>query len=278
MDSGKDRDANGGSQLLRNWTKWRAYWARAAYWHRDWLSAWNAKRMDENTTRSVRESYDRLAEEYAIRLFDELQQKPLDRNLLVRFATEVGDGQVCDMGCGPGHVGRYLSDLGVRVFGLDLSPQMVQQARKLNPDLSFREGNMLALDLPDESLAGIAAFYAIVNIPKESLLVVFREMSRVLRPGGLLLLAFHVGDDVYSENQLWGIRISMDFFFFQPSVIRRFLERAGFVIEDVTERPPYAPDVEYQSKRAYIFARKRAQRKNNRGDRNDPATVGHTCR
>jgi ubiquinone/menaquinone biosynthesis C-methylase UbiE len=86
---------------------------------------------------------------------------------------------VCDMGCGPGQVARYLHEAGAPVFGLDLSPQMLEQARQLNPGISFREGNMLALDLQDRTLAGIAAFYAIVNIPKDSLPLVFREMERV---------------------------------------------------------------------------------------------------
>jgi ubiquinone/menaquinone biosynthesis C-methylase UbiE len=213
--------------------------------------------MDEVTTRSIRESYDRVAEEYANRRFNELQHKPLDRELLSRFATEVaGAGKVCDMGCGPGHVARHLRDLGTEVFGLDLSPGMLRQARILNPDIAFREGNMLALDLLHGTLAGIAAFYAIVNIPEESLPVVFREMERVLQPGGLLFLAFHAGDENLREDQLWGISVSMEFFHFQPSAIRTHLEKAGFVIEDVVEREPYPPEVEYQSRRAYIYARK----------------------
>jgi SAM-dependent methyltransferase len=207
-------------------------------------------------TNSIRESYDRLAEEYARRIADELQHKPLDRELLDRFAQQTtGRGEVCDMGCGPGHVARYLRDAGASVFGLDLSPGMLEQARKLNPDISFREGNMLALDILDGALAGIAAFYAIVNIPKLSLPGVFREIQRVLQPGGLLLLAFHTGNEVLHEDELWGQKISMDFLLLQPSEIRVDLEVAGFTIEEVVEREPY-PDVEYPSRRAYIFARK----------------------
>ena len=213
--------------------------------------------MENDPTQSIRESYDRLADEYVRRIFNELQRKVLDRELLDHFAAAVaGRGDICDMGCGPGHVARYLRDAGAKVFGLDLSPQMLEQARKLNPDISFREGNMLALDLPDGSLAGIAAFYAIVNIPHEALPIVFREMARVLQPDGLLLLAFHVGDQTIHENELWGQPIAMDFFFFQTSAMQLELEKAGLAIEEIIEREPYAPEVEHQSRRAYIFARR----------------------
>ena len=213
--------------------------------------------MNDSITQLIRESYDRVADEYALRIFNELQHKPLDRELLDRFAAEVvGGGEVCDMGCGPGHVARYLRDAGTMVFGLDLSPRMLEQARQFNPDLSFRDGNMMALDLQDGTLAGIAAFYAIVNIPQESLPLVFRELERVLQPGGLLLLAFHTGAEVLHEDELWGRPISLDFFFFQPSAIRHYIEASGLAIEQIIEREPYPPEVEYQSRRAYILARK----------------------
>jgi ubiquinone/menaquinone biosynthesis C-methylase UbiE len=215
--------------------------------------------MNHDLSQSVRNSYDRLADEYARRVFHELDNKPFDRQMLDRFAAETASqGTVCDMGCGPGHVGRYLCEAGAHVFGLDLSPQMLEQARQLNPGMAFQEGNMMALELEANSLAGITAFYAIVNIPEESLPAVFQEMHRVLQPGGLLLLAFHVGSEVIRIDELWGQPISMDFFMFSTAAIRRLLQSSGFTIEEVLEREPYAPEVEHQSHRAYIFARKSA--------------------
>jgi ubiquinone/menaquinone biosynthesis C-methylase UbiE len=212
--------------------------------------------MNDNNVETVRENYDRLAREYANRIFDELQHKPLDRELLDRFAAQLrGHGEVCDLGCGPGHVARYLRDANLPVFGLDLSPGMLQQARRLNPDIPFREGDMSALNIPTGTLAGISAFYAIVNIPKESLALAFREMSRVLKPGGLLLIAFHVGDDVVRPDELWDIPVAMAFFHFKTAEILQGLEMAGFAINEVIERNAY-PDVEYQSRRAYVLARK----------------------
>jgi SAM-dependent methyltransferase len=215
--------------------------------------------MNDKITQPIRESYDPLVDEHARRRFDDLQHKPLDRELLRRFAAAVkGRGEVCDMGCGPGHVARYLRDAGITVFGLDLSPRMLEQARQLNPDISFLEGNMMALNLPDGRLAGIAAFDAIVNMPQESLLLVFREMERVLQPGGLLLLAFRSDDEVLYEDGLWGRPVSMDFFLLHPSAIQHYVERAGFAIEAIVEGGPFPAEVEYQSRRAYIFARKPA--------------------
>jgi SAM-dependent methyltransferase len=212
---------------------------------------------------TIRTDYDRLAKEYAERLFRELEQKPLDCELLRRFAARVrNSGMVCDLGCGPGHVARFLHHAGVRVSGLDLSAGMVDQAQRLNPEIDFRVGNMLALDIPDGALVGIIAFYCIVNLAPDMLPAVFAEMARVLAPGGLLLLAFHVGnqaarDRTLRPGELWGNPVAMEFFFHPVAEVERLLRAAGFEIEDTIEREPYAPDVEYQTRRAYLFARKR---------------------
>jgi SAM-dependent methyltransferase len=213
--------------------------------------------MDEQALRAIEKSYDRVADEYARHIYTELQHKPLDRELLTRFAARAkGKGAICDMGCGPGHIARFLHDQGMNVFGLDLSSRMIDEAHRLNPEISFRQGNMLALDLPDASLAGIAAFYAIVHLPREALPQVFREMARVLKPDGLLLLAFHIGDETLHRDEWWDRPVTLDFRFFSPHAIQRDLEAAGLMVEELIEREPYAPEVEHQSRRAYIFARK----------------------
>jgi SAM-dependent methyltransferase len=212
--------------------------------------------MDAQRERDLQAGYSRVAGEYAARIYDELAHKPLDRALLDRFAERVrGVGPVCDLGCGPGQVARYLHDRGVDVLGVDLSPGMVAQAQRLNPGISFQTGNMLALDVPDASWAGIAAFYSIIHIPRADLPRALGELHRVLRPGGVLLLAFHIGQDAVHLDEWWGEPVSLDFFFFEPEEIAGHLRGAGFVVEEQIERAPY-PDVEHQSRRAYILAHK----------------------
>ena len=215
--------------------------------------------MIEQKTSDVQSSYDRVAEEYVRHIYDELRHKPLDRQLLDRFADRVrGEGLVCDLGCGPGQVARYLYDGGVATCGIDLSPGMVERARQLNPGVDFRQGDMRSLEAPAEAWAGIAAFYAIVNLPPVDLAEAFREMWRVLQPRGLLLLSFHVGEEISHVDDLWGCAVCLDFYFFRTGDVESHLRAAGFDIDEIVEREPYAPEVEYQSRRAYILARKAA--------------------
>jgi len=134
---------------------------------------------------------------------------------------------------------------------------MIEQARRLNPGIEFRQGNMLALDVEDEAWAGIAAFYSIIHVPREEVVAALRELKRVLRPGGYLLLAFHIGAEVAHLEEWWGQVVSADFVFFRSHEMQGYLHTAGFEFQEVIERAPY-PEVEHQSQRAYVFARKPA--------------------
>ena len=205
----------------------------------------------------VAAGYDLVADEYARRLSDELRHKPLDCRLLDRFADSVREaGVACDLGCGPGHIARYLRQRGIQVCGMDLSMGMVERARQLNPEIAFNQGDMRALPVDDNSWAGIAAFYAIVNLPPRDLVQALREMVRVLLPGGRLLLSFHIGKDTSQVEDLWDSGAALEFHFFSVGTVVGYIRSAGFEIEEIVEREPYAPEVEYQSRRAYIFAQK----------------------
>ena len=203
----------------------------------------------------VRQSYDSAARAYAEHLASELDRKPLDRHLLNRFAEAVrGVGLVADLGCGPGHVARYLDAQGVRMVGIDLSPEMIRVASEFQPGIEFRAGDMRALDLPDGSLAGVIAFYAIVHFQPDELGPVFREMRRVLSPGGLALLSFHVGEEVVHLDDLFGAPVSLDFRFHVPDRVIEALESAGFTVMERIDRQPYE-GAEYPSRRCYLLAR-----------------------
>lgn len=200
-------------------------------------------------------SYDRVARTYGDRIAGELAHKPFDREILARFADGVrGRGPVCDAGCGPGHVAAHLAGLGIEVVGVDLSPGMVAEARRRFPALEFRTGDLLALDGPPGGWAGIAAMYSILHAPPEEHPRMFAGLRARLRPGGLLLLAFHLGTGVLHLDDWWGVPVDLDFRFLEREPVEAALAAAGFTMEESTERDPY-PDVEHPSRRAYLLAR-----------------------
>jgi SAM-dependent methyltransferase len=201
--------------------------------------------------------YDPVAEDYAREFCDEMSKKPFDRKMLDWLAEKVnGLGTICDLGCGVGQVAGYLRSRGACACGIDLSTEMIKQARRLNPEIDFKQGNMLALtDVAESSLGGIAAFYSIIHIPRPSVINALREMKRALRPGGKLLLTFHIGQEDRHIAEWWNKPVSLDFYFFETEEMKGHLTRAGFELEEVIERDPY-PGVEVQTRRAYVFAGK----------------------
>ena len=205
----------------------------------------------------LQSGYDPVAEDYAREFRDEMSKKPFDRKMLDWLAEKVnGLGTICDLGCGVGQAAGYLHGRGASVCGIDLSTEMIKQARRLNPDIAFRQGDMLALTgVAENSFGGIAAFYSIIHIPRPSLVDAMREMKRVLCPGGRLLLTFHIGQKDVHLDEWWNKPVSLDFHFFETEEMKGNLTQAGFELEEVIERDPY-PEVEVQTRRAYVFARK----------------------
>lgn len=214
--------------------------------------------MSGRESTNAQGSYDRVAADYAAEFACEMDAKPFDRKMLDWLAEKVtGLGAICDMGCGPGQVARYLHGRGVEACGVDLSAEMVRHARTLNPDIPFQQGDVLALtDVADETYGGVAAFYSLIHVPRERLVEALHELRRVLRRGGALLVTFHIGRDTLHKDEFLGHTVSLDFHFFESAEMKERLAAAGFDLEEAVERDPYPPAVEYQSRRAYIFARK----------------------
>src|SRR5262245_20126737 len=193
--------------------------------------------MLETEIDKIRDSYNRVADEYRRRIHEELENKPFDRELLDQFASRIpAGGLVCDLGCGPGHVACYLHNRGVSVCGIDLSGEQIRHAGLLNPELKFKQGNMLRLEEAAESFAGIVAYYSIVQLPQSEHGQAFSEIWRVLAPDGLLLVSFHVGDEIRHYDEWWGHQVTLDFHFFQPEKVADSLRAAGFEIEQIFER------------------------------------------
>lgn len=213
---------------------------------------------DRDFLTTTRTGYDRTARAYAERFHSHLDDKPLDRAMLVAFAELVaatGTKNVVDVGCGTGATTKILCDNGVEALGIDLSPTMVDEARRLNPELRFHVGSMTDLEIADASVGGVCAWYSIIHIPDEHLDQVFDEFVRVLAPGGLALFAFQVGDQPRVLDEAFGQQVALTFFRRQPTDVTCRLERAGLRRYAELVREP-ARDGFESTAQAYLIAQK----------------------
>lgn len=215
---------------------------------------------------AVRDSYDALAERYAEEVGDELPGKPVDRALYSAFAELVrersGAGlDVGDVGCGPGHVARHLAGLGLTVFGVDVSPEMVRVARRRHPHLRFEEGSFARLPVDDGRWAGAVAPFSLIHLDADGRCAAFAELARAITPGGWLLVAFHISradqptGSVLHLDRWWGQQVDLEFHFVDPAQMAAEMQAAGFAVMCRTERAPWA-GTEAPTRRGYLLGQR----------------------
>jgi len=204
----------------------------------------------------VENLYNTVATEYAEKFSGEHEKKPKDQEILRRFSQKIMDRKpVWDFGCGPGQTTKYIQNLGVKISGLDLSDQILEQAKTIHPEIHFRKGNILDLEFGNDSIAGVVAFYAIVHFKEKQVGIALREIFRVLQPGGIFLFTYHIGEETIHLDEFLGKKVDIDFMFFSTDFILSCLKDSGFNKIEIIERDPYT-DVEYESRRAYVFCNK----------------------
>lgn len=181
----------------------------------------------------VRDSYDRVADNYvdmvAATSLGDIRLQPWLRAPMDVFADAVsGLGPVLDVGCGPGTVTAYLADLGVNVSGVDLSPRMIEHARRLHPECDFSVGSSTDLDLAEASLGGVLGWWSLFNLPRDVLPHVLSSFARALMPTGQIIIGTHVGDeDILRTEAYGGVSVRWTTYQWQPDQLRKLVEQAG---------------------------------------------------
>jgi SAM-dependent methyltransferase len=110
-----------------------------------------------------------------------------ERSMHALFDTLPPSRTVLDAACGTGRHSRVLAERGHRVIGVDLSAEMLAKARQHVPCGEFHEGRFDALPLPDASVDAVVCALALVHV--SDLAPATREFSRVLRPGGRVIVS-----------------------------------------------------------------------------------------
>ncbi|SDL29410.1 Methyltransferase domain-containing protein [Arthrobacter sp. ov407] len=170
-------------------------------------------------------------------------EAPLDMAMVDHFIAHMratADRLVIDIGCGAGRMTSYLSQAGLNVSGVDLSPEMVRVAHRLHPELFFGVGELTDLPAADAAADGILAWYSIIHSPPTALSAIAREFWRVLRPGGSALIAFHAGSGHRTSDRAYGHDVQLRAELHAPDdVALRFTEQ-GLVMRAQLVRSPRA--------------------------------------
>ncbi|MCZ4122809.1 class I SAM-dependent DNA methyltransferase [Streptomyces sp. H39-S7] len=181
----------------------------------------------------VRASYDRVADNYAHLVvttgMGDIRRQPWLKASIDAFADTVGElGPVLDVGCGPGTVTAYLAERGLDVSGVDLSPRMIDNARRLHPQCRFRVASATELDLDQASLGGVLGWWSLFNLPRAVLPQVLAHVTHALKPGGHFITATHVGDqDAVRTEAYGGVPVRWTTHQWQPEQLVDLIEQAG---------------------------------------------------
>lgn len=182
---------------------------------------------------AVRDSYDRVADTYAQMVrttgMGDIRVHPWLKASIDAFADSVGDlGPVLDVGCGPGTVTGYLAERGLDVSGVDLSPRMIENARRLYPDCRFEVASATELALGEATLGGVLGWWSLFNLPRDVLPQVLAHFARALKPGGSLITATHAGDeDLVRTEAYGGVPVRWTTHKWRPEAYVELIERAG---------------------------------------------------
>ncbi len=179
---------------------------------------------------AVRASYDRVADTYVELNLGDIRTEPWLRAAMDVFADAVRPlGPVLDVGCGPGAVTGYLAERGVDVSGVDLSPRMIEHARRRYPGQRFAVASSTELRLADASLGGILGWWSLFNLPRRTLPLVLARFARALVPGGHTIIGTHVGDgDVVRTEAYRGVPVAWTTHLWQPEALSTLLVEVGF--------------------------------------------------
>ena len=202
----------------------------------------------EDHVATARAVYDKAAPRYVQFVGTEISsatEGPVDRALLVAFIELIKRQtvvRVADVGCGPGRVAAFMAERGLDVVGVDVSQAMLAVARTAHPHIKFEEGQLDALPIKTGSLAGAVCWYSIIYTPPDRLAEAFRELTRVLIPGGYLLLAFQAEGDPVHRADAQGTHLPLTSYRHSVQEVADCLEDTGFQIYTTVLRSPELED------------------------------------
>jgi uncharacterized protein YceH (UPF0502 family)/phospholipid N-methyltransferase len=205
----------------------------------------------------VRAAYAAVAVSYAEQFCDELAGLPFESWLLRRVVDLADGAPVIEVGTGPGHVAAFLAEAGADATGLDITPEMVDQARRRYPGVSYQVGDLRRLMRPTthDGWGAVLAWYSLIHLAASELPAAIVSLARPLRANGWLVLALHTGAEVRTVTDWFGHEIDLDFVLHDPAEVLAIVEQTGLLDIEWYHRGPFTARGE-TTQRLYVLARK----------------------
>jgi len=156
------------------------------------------KQKTEDVTKEkeiVRNVYEEIADEYDERVpgITTVDMRFIETEMAFVLSKIRSSDDILDMGCGTGRFTIPLAQVARKVTGLDVSAAMIAKAREKAEEaglsIDFREADMENMPFLDNSFDTVICMLALMHIPIESRQRVFTEASRVLKPGGTMIVS-----------------------------------------------------------------------------------------
>lgn len=171
----------------------------------------------------------------------------LEKEAVFALTGNLAGQRVLDVGCGDGAYSIRAAQLGANVTGLDISPMMLDAARRraeaAGISVEWREGRAEALPFPAASFDVVIAVTVLCWVSDASAAV--REMTRVLRPGGIVVIGelgrYSLWASARRIRGWFGERFWREAHFWTAGELRRLVERGGLKSDAVRGAVYYPP-------------------------------------
>ena len=211
----------------------------------------------------VRAVYDRVADDYAEAFPSTEPEQAVDLAMIDHFVRLLGrrhpraEGvgpetsrpacrpRVLDAGCGTGRLMPYLANRGCDVTGVDLSRGMSARARRDHPRFPTAVASLTHLPFGDRFFDGVLSWYSTIHLCDSDLFLALAEAGRVLRPTGLMLLAFQGGAgvrDIAQGMRDLGHDVVLQRAHRSADSAEKALAQNGFQLRARLERDPVPPE------------------------------------
>jgi len=163
------------------------------------------------------------------------------------------DGCILDLGCGSGIPARYLASKGMRVIGIDISPEMISLAKKQVSGVPFICADM-EMQWPGDTFDGICVFFSLLHLPKKKTTRLLHKIYHWLKPGGVFVITVVEGTTEGLCEDFMGEGVPVYLSYYTKEELMSSLRTVGFSV--TAARDLYIKTENFEETELFMLAKK----------------------